>query len=66
MIQELLSSFGSREEQIPQEETKTQSVQRILDAATGKMRDNITRLFDNEADLEQMGSRSEGLKMTAE
>ena len=41
-------------------------MQRILDAATGKMRDNITRLFDNEADLEQMGSRSEGLKMTAE
>ena len=30
------------------------------------MRDNITKLFDNQEDLEQMGSKSNDLRTTAE
>ena len=35
-----------------QDDSKTAQVQRILDQATGKMRDNITKLFDNQDDIE--------------
>ena len=41
------------------------NVQRTLDAVTGRMRDNISKLFDNQTDLESMGSKSEGLRDTA-
>ena len=58
---------GRRMEQfdIEQEETKTVAIQRTLNQVTGTMRNNITKIFENQEDLNEMDTKSGDIRDSA-
>ena len=45
---------------------KTAGIQKTLDQVTGKMRSNLEKVFENEAELDAMEDRSGTIRSTAE
>ena len=45
---------------------KTAGIQKTLDQVTGKMRQNLEKVFENEAELDAMHGRSDNIRSTAE
>ena len=45
---------------------KTAGIQRTLDNVTGKMRNNLNKMFENENELNSMDQRSGEIRNTAE
>lgn len=60
------SRFGAANLDLENGDGKTAGIQKTLDNVTGKMRSNLAKVFENEAELDAMEDRSGTIRSTAE